>query len=192
MTSRGMTARLTTTRTTEIWYVSPIGSSPDPSYSKEKDAVDVPATDEDDEFIVESEDMSPAHAEIKRMIESPFHVFQEAILNHRIEAMIETKVVSLLETFNHETARGEKMSVEQAVERVGHRVVARCAVIEVIHMKDDNLSELQDFIQHLTLTSIKNLSFTVPVTYLLEQHAQAPAVGETMLYDQSFARANQD
>lgn len=53
---------------------------------------------------------------MQRMVYSALHVFQESILDRRIEKKVETKVVSLLGTANHEAANAEKPFVHQLVE----------------------------------------------------------------------------
>lgn len=54
------------------------------------------------------------------------------------------------------------------------------------------LAESEDFVQHLTSNLIKNLSFLVPITHLVKQHAQVAVTDEAKLYDQSVARAKQE
>lgn len=52
------------------------------------------ATDEDDELIIRTKDVMPERVEMQRMIDSALHVFLEATLNRRIEAVVDTIVVS--------------------------------------------------------------------------------------------------
>lgn len=63
------------------------------------------------------------HVGMQRMIQWALHVCQEDTLDRHIEAVVETKVVCLLESVNHE-------------------VVFRGAVNEVIYMEVDNLAYL--------------------------------------------------
>lgn len=84
----------------------------------------MPVTDEDEEFLMETEDMRPTHVGIQRMIGAALHVFEETTSVRRIEGIINTKVISLLETANHKGCRGQKTLVYQAVEKFVRRVVA--------------------------------------------------------------------
>lgn len=77
----------------------------------------MPATSEDDEFLVETEDVIPAHVEMQRMTGSFLHVFEETTLDRHIQPMVETKLVSLLETANNRPSNGGKTPFYQAVEK---------------------------------------------------------------------------
>lgn len=60
----------------------------------------------DDEFVMETDDVSPTHVEKQRMIESALHLFQEITFHGGIEEMIEAIFVGLLKTANHEASKG--------------------------------------------------------------------------------------
>lgn len=91
-----MAARVGAIRSTDIRNVEPTMSTPGPSSCKEEVAVDIPGGDEDDEFLLETDDLRSVHVELNRMVESSQHVFQKTILDRRTDVMVETKVVSLL------------------------------------------------------------------------------------------------
>lgn len=59
-------------------------------------------------------------------------------------------------------------------------------------MKVDNLTQSQDFVQHLMLRLLKSPSFTVPIIYFLQQHAQVAATDNAKFYNQIVSRANKD
>lgn len=67
---------MATIRTTDIWNVSSITSRPEPSSSKEEDAADMSATDEEDESQMETENVEPTHVEIQHMNNSALHMFK--------------------------------------------------------------------------------------------------------------------
>lgn len=99
-----MTARMAAIYTTRIWNLDPAFSRRGPLSRKKADAVDVPAADEDDKLLMETKDVRSTDVEMQSMIQESLHVLQETALDCRIEAMIETKVVSVLKTVNHECA----------------------------------------------------------------------------------------
>lgn len=100
-----------------------------------------------------------------------------------MEAMVKTKVVSLLKNANLEAAKGDEMGIYQAVEKVVRWVIARGAVNEAIYMKVESLYKLQDFLQHLSSNLIKILLFTVPINHLVRQSAQVAVTDEARFYD---------
>lgn len=69
------------------------------------------------------------------MIESALQVFEETTTERRMEAIMETEVVNLIETANHEAAKGEQTPFYQASENVVRRAVTWVAVNDVIHTK---------------------------------------------------------
>lgn len=113
------------------------------------------------------------------MIEAALHVFQETTLVRCIETIVEIKVLRFLETVNCKAVKGKQPLVYEPVERAVRRFVALGAINEAIHMKINNLAESEDFVQHFTLNFIKNPSFTLPITNLVKQHAQASFADET-------------
>lgn len=115
---------------------------------KEEDAVYVPVTDKDDEFLMETEDVRQKHVGMQHIIEATLHILQETTLERHTDEMLETIVVSLLEVADHKDATGEMASLYEAVKKVVHRVIVHGAVNEFIHMRIDNLSKLQEFVQH--------------------------------------------
>lgn len=110
---------------------------------------------EDDAFLMETEKVRPAHILLQPMIESGLHVSQKTTFDRRIEAMIETEIVSFFEAIIHEAAKGEKTLVYQAVEKVVLGVVTQGAVKEVIHMNVADIAEVQGIVLHLTSNFIK-------------------------------------
>lgn len=171
-----MAARMAIIRTTVIWNVKLITSRPEPLYYKKGESADVLPTDEDDDCLIETEDERPMYVVVQLVMKLDLHVFQETTLGRRIETIVETKVASSLETASHEGVKREGKNLYQAVDKIVHRVVARSAINEVIHMKVDKLVELQEYVQHLTSNLINNPSFTVPIPYLLKQHAKLPSL----------------
>lgn len=91
-----MAIRMAAIGTTDIWNVHHTMSISGPSSRKEDVDVDMPGTDEDDEFVIETENVQPVQVEMRRMVESALHAFQETTLDRRIEAIIKTKVICLL------------------------------------------------------------------------------------------------
>lgn len=63
---------------------------------------------------------------------------QETSLNRRIDAMLETWVVSLLDTANHNAGKSKETPASKTVEKVVRQVIGRDAANESVHMKDDN------------------------------------------------------
>lgn len=106
MTNREMPTRIVAIRVTNIWNVDPTILRPGPSSYKEADAVDMLVSYEHHDFLMETKDVKPVHVEMQRMVESALHVLQETTLACHIEAMIETEIASLLDTANHEAAKG--------------------------------------------------------------------------------------
>lgn len=106
-------------------------------------------TNEDNEFLIETLHVKPANVAMQNMIESTIQVFQESTLDCHIEAMVEAKFVSFLESGNHKTGKSKRTHVYQAVEKTVHGVVTGGAVHRVIHMKVDRLIKSQDFVEHI-------------------------------------------
>lgn len=69
-------------------------------------------------------------------------------LLHRGESRYKSR--QLTKNFQSRSCKGEKTPVYLAVEKVVRWVLARGAVNDIIHMKVDNRTESQDFVQHLT------------------------------------------
>lgn len=88
--------------------------------------------------------------------------------------------------------KSEKTPIYRAVEIYVRQAVPQGAVSEVILTKVESLAELQDFVQHLLSTLIKNQSFTVLINHLVKLHAQVIVNDVAKFYDQIVARANQD
>lgn len=57
---------------------------------------------------MKTEDMRSGHVEMQPMTVSPLHVFRETTLDHRKEAMVEAKVLILLETAYHKVFEGKR------------------------------------------------------------------------------------
>lgn len=70
MTNQEMAAKLAAFCTTHTWNENPVTSKPEPSSRKEENAVDVLATDEDDDFLMDTEDVRPPHVQMQCMFES--------------------------------------------------------------------------------------------------------------------------
>lgn len=145
LTSRQMAARMAEIRITNIWNVISIQSRPKPVFHKKENDMDVPASNEENEFVLETEDLRPTNVEIQRMIDSALYVFQESTLNHRIGEMVETKVASLLEITYHEAAKGEKTSVYKDFESFVRLIVFGGGVNVANSTKVHNLAGSQDF-----------------------------------------------
>lgn len=90
---------------TDIWNVVDITSRPEPSSCMEEGAIHVPVTDEYDVFLMETKDVSPKNVEMQRMTEWALQIFLETTLDRRLKAILETQVVSLLETASHENSK---------------------------------------------------------------------------------------
>lgn len=69
--------------------------------------------------------------------------------------MVETKVLSVLETGTREAANKETVPVYEEMEKVEHHAVARGAFCEVILVKVDDFTESQNFFQQLKWNFIK-------------------------------------
>lgn len=67
MTDHNMTARMASIRTADICNVNRIASTPGRLYRKEEVAVNVPATDKDDEFPIDLDDVRPMYGEVQCM-----------------------------------------------------------------------------------------------------------------------------
>lgn len=141
--------------------------------------------------LVKRLDKRPTHLKMLRAIESALHVFQEANLNRRIEAMVETKVVSFLESGDREAVKYEETPVHQVVKNVVLRAFPRGIFNENMHMKVDNLSDSQDYVQQFMLNLVKELSITVALNRLVENDGRASFADEAKFYNQGKARANQ-
>lgn len=89
---------------------------------------------------METKDVRTLHVRIERMVESVLHEFQETTLDRCVEAIVETKVINLLETVSYKALKGENTFSYQAVKKVVHRVVTRDAINEVVLMRADNLA----------------------------------------------------
>lgn len=76
MNDREVAKRMEVIRTTDIYNVNLIASSPEHSSRKEEDAVDLPDAVEDDECLIQRDDMRPTHVEIQRMNESTLQIFE--------------------------------------------------------------------------------------------------------------------
>lgn len=84
--------------------------------SLEEATVYMPAADEEGKFLMILEDVRPTHVEMQGMMESSLHVFEKTTMNCHMEAMIETKVVCLLEYVDHEAAKDDRAPIYQAFE----------------------------------------------------------------------------
>lgn len=101
--------------TTDIWNTEPNILRPKPLSREEEVSVDMPMTEQDDEFLTEHEDVRSTHICLQRMIESALNVFHETTMVRRMEAMVEAKVVSFSENANLEASKGKKTPVYQDV-----------------------------------------------------------------------------
>lgn len=84
MNDREMAARIATMLTTNICNVNRITLRPLPLYRTGEDAVYVPATDGDAEFLMDANDARTTQVEVQRMTESDLQVFKETALERRI------------------------------------------------------------------------------------------------------------
>lgn len=75
--------------TTDIWNVDSTTLRPGRFLAREK-IVALEAANEDDEFLMGTEDIWPRHVESQRMIKSDWRLFRETTLDRGIEAMVET------------------------------------------------------------------------------------------------------
>lgn len=163
MSDHEIAARMTSFHTTDTWNAHLIISRPGPLSCKEEDAIDVLATVEEDEFLIDPGNVRPTYVDVQRMIESGLPTSQGTTLDHHIEVMVVTKVVSSPENAKHEGAKPEKTLVYQTDDKVVRQVVASGAVNEVIHMEANILEESHGFVQHLISSLIKNQSYTVSI-----------------------------
>lgn len=104
------------------------------------------------------------------MIVSVLHVFHETTLKRRIDAMLETRVISLLETANFEATKSEKTTVYYGFKKIIHPFTARSAIDEATYRMVNKLAESLEFVQHLSLESIKNLLFELLITHFSRMH----------------------
>lgn len=101
--------------TIDLWNVNPTALRQDSSFRDEKNLFDIPANVEDDAFVMNPDDVDPAHAQTQRMIELLLHVFTETTWERRLEVMVEIKVIGTPPSANQEAAKGEKITVFQAM-----------------------------------------------------------------------------
>lgn len=116
---------------------------------------------------MDPDDVRPTHVGMQRVIVSAIRIFEDTTIERRLGVTVKTKVISLLETANQETANGEKASANQAVENFVRQAAARGSSNDVDHTKANILDESQKFVQHFTRNLIKNPSLTVPVNHLM-------------------------
>lgn len=77
--------------------------------SRSKDVtVDMLMTYEDDKFIMEAEEVRPERIEMQRMTKWGLQVLQDTTMDRRMEAIVETRVVSLFENSNQDAAKSKK------------------------------------------------------------------------------------
>lgn len=131
-------------RPADIWYLNLISSKPGSSYCKVEDVIDILATDEDDEIVINTDIVSPTYVEVQRMIESALQICEEKSFEHCLGALMEAKVVNLFQTASQWDANSEKNPVYQAMEKLVRRAVACGAAIDVIHTKVNTLAKLQE------------------------------------------------
>lgn len=74
------------------------------------------------------------------MIRFVLQVLHETTLNRQIEEMLETEIVSFLETAKLESGNGEKEPVYQAAEKVVQHVITLIAVNDLLNKKLDKLA----------------------------------------------------
>lgn len=72
-------------------------------YCNEDVSVDMPVSDKDKKLLMKTREMRPASVGKQLVIEQALHVFQETILDRRIEGMVDIVAISLLETTSHNT-----------------------------------------------------------------------------------------
>lgn len=75
------------------------------------------AISEVDVFLMEREHEMTAPVEMQRMVKSFLHKFQDTTLAHRIEVILEAKVVRLLVAANHGANKEEMKAVYEAFEK---------------------------------------------------------------------------
>lgn len=126
------------------------------------------------------------------MIKSALKILEDIALESCIKALADTSVMSLLEAANHEATKGEKPPVSQSVEKAVRPAVARGSVVNVIHMRDDYLPNLQDVMQLLKSSLLRNQSFTTSINYLVGQHEQVVVTAKAKFYEQSVTPDNQE
>lgn len=77
ITNQEMAPRMAALRMMDICNMKPSSSRPGPSSRKKEVAVDMPVTDEHDEFLMERKVMRRTYVDIQRMIEAAVQVFQK-------------------------------------------------------------------------------------------------------------------
>lgn len=93
-------------------------------------------------------------------------------MGQRVEVMVESKAVSLLDNSIREAVRCKKTPAYRAIEKVVRRFIARGAVNDSTNMKIDSHTEWKVFVQALTSSHIENLTVTTPNTQFVKHHAQ--------------------
>lgn len=152
-------------RYTDIWKADPTFSRRGPSSGNENDAVDMPSTDEDDEFSMETKDLRLTNVKMQRMIMSAFYIFEEIALDRRNASMGEALLVSLLEAAHYEASKNETTPIQKAAQKHLRLVVTPGDLSKRIHVKVDNHSESNDFVRLLISNHFKNhLSLCVSPT----------------------------
>lgn len=100
-----MPARMAAIRTADITRIKPNILRPGSLYRIGQVVVDMSGTDRHDGFLIETGHERSTHFELLRMIKSALHVFLEHTLDAHIEEIVETKVVSTLETVNYKAGK---------------------------------------------------------------------------------------
>lgn len=137
---------------------------------KEKIAVDTAIADEYDEIITETQEVWPMHVEMRRTVESNLHIFKEITLDRRVEAIVETKVVSIRETISHEAFNCRQTQEDPAFLNDVCRVVVLGTVNQVMHTKVDNFDESQAFAEHFPSIRVTNPPCTLRISHFVKQH----------------------
>lgn len=79
-----MLARMVTMHRTDICNVNPIASRPWILFPEEWDAMDLPTTIEDDEYLIDCDDARQSQANMQRMVESALKMYEEPIMERRL------------------------------------------------------------------------------------------------------------
>lgn len=112
-----MEGRIATIRTTDVWNVNASGLRPEASFRKEEYGPVAPSTNEDSEFLVDPYDFRPIKVEVQRIVKSSLQIFKRATLGIHLRVMVDTKVITILETANQEAGSGEMTVIFQDMEK---------------------------------------------------------------------------
>lgn len=124
--------------------------------------------DEDDDVLTERNDVRLPYASVQRKIKLSLQMFEETVLERRIEVTMERIGVSWFDTIEQGAAKKEKPIFYQAREHVACRAVSSTAVNEFINTKVYRLAESWHLVQHPTINLVKDWCFAVSITHLVK------------------------